>query len=408
MIPSRLLPVAAGLAILLRTALLPAQEMPAAPVGSWAGAVGPVDGVMVPDPAGLPVEFFDQGIAGTLSVRFGKPSRRAPHGTYTAVLQLQHGDGTVRLRHRGTPEADGSIDEVWSLRGRSPLQVAVSLARSPLDPAADFLQGTIRVGTSTHPVFLSPLAYHARFDPVPSEVEGTFNFFLLDDAINLGSGTGQATVRSSGSVRLRGSDGDGTRFSANVPLLRTGAGRPFFAMTTRAGRDGLVGGWAAWSPASEVSDWEGRARFGVGGLRSSTLLMSAFSRPSRGEPSHPWTRGMLHLELGGDFFVANGGVSFDARSRLVVDPRSEGEKPGILNGANASGVSVDRIAFKANNGSVSGMVSYFHSPSPMEPSRRERGRLVGLLNPKTGMVHGAIKALRSTSLSGVFEIAPAE
>lgn len=368
---------------------------PLAPVGGWNGAAGLPGSTMVPDPAAVPAQFFEEGIAGRLQMTFAKPTRQSPRGSYSAQFVLFHGNRTFTYRHSAPLTGNTSLSGIWSAKDAPPL--SISLARSAMAPSADFFVGEVSVGASTHPVFLLPQRLHSK-NPMPSGTDGAQSLFLENIAIGSGIGFGSASISRTGTVKIAATLPDGTKATSSTDIL-FGGSTPFFVVAGPAGKSGFLGGWAKRDPSSPDSDWSGHAKLSAF-IPSARFFLSAYSRPA-GTPLFPTASAMLDLQMNPDFFIANGRVAYDARKSTFRPPAGN-----TLDGANAYSVALQTLSLNPANGLATGSVTYFYISSPTVPARRETAFLTGILNRKTGEILGRTAAKRSVSVSGPLLVTP--
>lgn len=359
------------------------------PVGRWSGAAGVPGATMVPDPLKVPVEFFEEGLAGRLQLSISAPSAKAPQGAYTAQFALRHGNQTLAFRHKGTLGENGSISATWSASG---VPAQVTLTRSPMAPDAAFLYGTATIGATSYPIFLLPETFGAKA-PLPAGVDGAFTLFLHDPALSSGTGFGTASISKAGAVKISAALSDGTKTTQSSAILLGGT-TPFLVAAAPVGRTGYLGAWALRDITLEDCDWNGYALQSAAPRR---LLLASYPKPAPSLPSFPSSSAMLDLQLSPDFPVANGQLAFDGKSRFL---------PVFLNGANAWGVSLLSLTLNPSTGAATGRIEYFYTPSPNSDALRETASLSGMLNRKTGEIHGLIQARRALGLSGPFQVTP--
>jgi hypothetical protein len=379
--------------------LLPRALLHAAatlPIGPWGGAAGVPTATLVPDPATVPVEFFEEGLAGRLQLTLAAPSTKAPLGAYTAQLTLFHNNQTLSCRHSGSPSANGTISGIWTSKNGP--SVAVTLARSPMDPAAPFLVGEAAIGSSRYPLFAAPQTITAK-NPLPLGVDGPHSLFIQNIAIQSGTGFGTATIARAGTVKIAATLPDGSKATLSTSILLGGA-TPYLAAAGPAGRTGFLGAWALRDTSSPDSDWAGHALLAPSTPSSARFTLAASPKPLRGQSIFPSATGMLDLQLNPDFFAANGQLAFNGKAFRASSLGA------ILDGANAWGVALRSLTLNPASGAASGRVEYFFIPSPTTPARRESATLTGILNRKTGEIHGRISARRSATLSGPFQVTP--
>jgi|GEM_PF-4444665 len=365
------------------------------PVGPWSGAAGVPGSSMLPDPAAVPVEFFEEGLAGRLQITLAKPSAKAPHGAYSAQLALLHGNQTLSYRHSGMVSANGTISETWISKTGPSLRI--SLARSPMGPEAAFLVGEATLDSTRYPLFALPHTITAK-NPLPLGTDGPHSLFLQNIAIQVGTGFGTATIARAGTVKIAATLPNGTKATLSTAIL-LGGSTPFLAAAGPAGKTGFLGAWALRDTSSPDSDWDGHALISPSSAR---LLLAASPKPAKGQPAFPTATSMLDLQLNPDFFAANGQLVFDGKSRF----RTASSLGAILDGANAWGVSLLSLTLNPSSGAATGRIEYFYIPSPTSEARRETATLTGMLNRKTGEIHGRIQGIRSLSLSGPFQVSP--
>ena len=373
------------------------------PIGPWSGAVGPVGSTMLPDPSRPPVEFFEDGAAGRLSLTLASPTTTAPNGTYTAQLDLYNGTQAFTFRYKGSLKPGGGIQDIWVSSGKTPASISISMNRSVMGPEAAFLTGEAVLSGSRYPVFAMPHLFTSK-NPLPASVAGAFAFFLHDQLGSRGTGFGSATITPVGGVKLAGTSGDGSKFTQSSNILYTG-GQHFFASAGLVGKTGFIGAWALRDPSFVDSDWSGYARHGQSSTYVTRVILSSNTRPA-GQSALSWTAGSLHLELNPDFFAANGDVTFDGKSRFTPVGLDYGQSRGILNGANARGAQHQSLQLKLSTGPATGSVEYYYIPSPTSIALREKATLSGALNKKSGEIHGRIQAARNPLLSGPFQVSP--
>jgi len=375
------------------------------PSGAWSGAVGPVGSTMVPDPTRPPVEFFEDGIAGVISLTLASPTQSAPNGTYTAQLVLFHGSQSLTFRYKGSLKSGGAIQDTWVASGKTPASATISLNRSVMNPEAAFLFGEATLNGSKYPLFVMPQIFGSK-NLLPPAVHGNNSAFLHDLAGRMGTGYGSAKISPAGVVKLAGTTGDGLKFTQAASILLAG-GHHFFAAASPVGKTGFMGLWALRDSSFADSDWNGYALHGQSPIPSSRLVLAAYTPPLRGQSAIPWTTGSLHLELNPDFFAANGNVIYDGKTRFRSAPLQTGESSGTLNGANAWGVQLKSLTFNPSSGLATGLVEYFFIPSPTSEAVRQTASIAGALNQKSGEIHGRVVAKRNSALFGPFEVAPA-
>ena len=386
-----------ALAVSFSTSTVQATPLPG---GVWSGAVGPVGSTILPDPSRPPVEFFEDGIAGRLVLTLAAPTAAAPNGTYTAQLALYNGNQSFTFRHKGSLRADGGgVQDSWLSSGKPAASIFITLNRSVMNPEAAFLSGEATLNGATYPIFALPQVFSAK-TPLSSSVAGAFTTFLYDELGSGGTGFGSATIMAAGSVKLAGTTGDGSKFTQSSSVLLSG-GKHFFTVGGPVGKAGFIGAWALRDPSLADADWSGYSLHARSSIPVSRVSLSSYSRPTSGQSALPWITGSLHLELNPDFFVANGDVTYDGKSRFAAVGSS-----GILNGANANGLQVKSLQLNPSSGLVTGSVEYFYIPSPGSEARREMATLSGAINKKSAEIHGRIQARRNVALSGPFEIAP--
>jgi hypothetical protein len=385
---------------LLLAAALPvfASTPPPLPIGPWSGAAGIPGSSMVPDPDAVPVEFFEEGLAGRLQITLAKPSAKAPHGAYTAQLALLHGNQTLSYRHSGMVAANGTISETWSASSGPSLRV--TLARSPMGPEAAFLVGEATLGSIRYPLFALPHTITAK-NPLPLGSDGLHSLFLQNIAIQAGTGFGTATIARTGAVKIAATLPNGTKATLSSAIL-LGGSTPFLAAAGPAGKTGFLGAWALRDTSSPDSDWDGHALLSPSSPSFARLILAASPKPAKGQPVFPAANAMLDLQLNPDFFAANGQLAFDGKSRF----RTASTLGAILDGANAWGVSLLSLSLNPSSGAATGGIEYFFIPAPGTPARRERATLSGMLNRKTGEIHGRIQGSRALSLSGPLQVTP--
>ena len=364
------------------------------PVGRWSGAAGVPGATMVPDPSKVPVEFFEEGLAGRLQISISAPSAKAPQGAYSAQFTLRHGNQTLAFRHAGSLSQNGSISATWSASG---VPAQVTLTRSPMAPDAAFLYGTASIGATSYPIFLLPETFGAKA-PLPAGVDGAFTLFLHDPALSSGTGFGTASVSKAGAVKISATLSDGTKTTQSSAILLGGT-NPFLVAAAPVGRVGYLGAWALRDTSPEDCDWNGRA---LQSAASRRLLLAAYTKPAPGQPAFPSSSAVLDLQLNPDFFAANGQLTFDGKSRF----RANSSLGAILDGANAQGVELLSLTLNPSTGAATGRIEYFYIPSLTSDARRETATLTGILNRKTGEIHGLIQARRALGLSGPFQVTP--
>jgi hypothetical protein len=368
------------------------------PIGPWSGAVGPVGSTMLPDPSRPPVEFFEDGAAGRLSLTLASPTTTAPNGTYTAQLDLYNGTQAFTFRYKGSLKLGGGIQDIWVASGKTPASITISMNRSVMDPEAPFLTGEAVLSGSRYPVFAMPHLFTKK-SPLPASVAGAFAFFLHDQIGSRGTGFGSATITPDGGVKVAGTSSDGSKFTQSSNILYTG-GQHFFASAGLVGKTGFIGAWALRDPSFVDSDWSGYARHGQSSTYVTRVILSSNAKIA-GQSALSWTAGSLHLELNPDFFVANGDVTFDGKSRFTI----AGQSSVFLNGANPWGVQLKSLQLNLSTGLATGSVEYYYIPV-LTSELRVKATLSGALNKKSGEIHGRIQAARNPLLSGPFQVSP--
>lgn len=377
----------------------PLSANAALPPGRWSGAAGVPGATMVPDPSSVPVEFFQEGLAGRLQISISAPSSKAPQGAYTAKLTLRHGNKTLAFRKKGALAADGSISASWSASG---VTTQVALNRSPMAPNAAFLYGTATIDSTSYPIFLLPETFGAKA-PLPTGVHGGFTLFLHDPALSDGTGFGTASISKTGAVKISAKLSDGTKTTQSSAIL-LGGSTPFFVTASPIRPTGFLGAWALRDTSPEDCDWNGYA-LQTGDPRR--LLLSSFSKPAPNQPAFPSSSAMLDLQLNPDFFAANGQIAFDGKKRFFAGSGlSSHQQSAILDGANPWGVSLLSLTLNPSTGAATGRIEYFFISESTSMTRRESANLAGMLNRKSGEIHGFIQARRALSLSGPFQVTP--
>jgi hypothetical protein len=392
-------------ATMLSTACAFAQSIGASFPAAWSGAAGSSGALLVPAAGRSPVSLFEQGLAGRLRVLYTAPGGKSPQGAYSGTLTLYDNGSVLTVRGSGVPAADGSIDATWTSSGKSPASVQVRLSRLVTDPQAMLLQGTATVGPRQYPIFLLPESYgksapFAGDDSVPGP--GNSSFFLVDFLRATGSTTGSVVVDAAGVAKFTGILSDGAKFTATAPVL-VGGGRTFLAVAGPAGKGGFLGAWAHADRSQADSDWHGKGLVATGPQRVADELdfrLAGVTAPAAGTSPLPWSKATLHLEFEPYFFVANGTITFDGRSRFTADPEKSGDNARFLNGANGSGVRLNSLSLDARKGLVKGQMTHFSDGQVLAIN------LNGAVNPKSGVIEGRIAPRSAGQNSGFFDIIP--
>lgn len=377
---------------------------------AWSGAAGATNSLLLPDANRSPVGLFEQGLTGRVNVLYVLPGKKAPEGAYSGSLTLYDNGSVVTFRGSGTPGPDGSIVASWISSGKTPGTVGIKLARLFTNPQAPFLYGDATIGSRKYPLFIVPQTYSktapfAGSSTVPGP--GSQNFFVIHPRLATGTGTGFATIGTDGLAKFAGILADGSKVSASAPVL-VGGGTHFLALAAPAGKGGFFGAWAHGDRARADSDWRGAAMTAALGKpeRQGLQFLVSAVRSSAAGSSLPWSRGVLHIEFEliqpnetlPQKKLANGTVTFDGRSRLVPDPRTPGDKSGILNGANASGLAVLSLTLDGLKGIAKGKVTYFNGPAVLFSS------LTGALNYKSGVISGRMAPRSADETPGFFDV----
>jgi hypothetical protein len=370
---------------------------------AWSGATGATDDFLPPFADRFPVDLFERGITGRARVLYVSPGPKSPDGAYSGSLTIYDNGSVLTFRGSGVPAADGSIEATWTSSGKTPSSVGVKLSRLATGPQALVLQGEATVGLSRYPFFIVPEPYSktAPYDgssSVPGP--GTYSFFIEHPLLDTGSGSGFATIDSSGMAKFVGTLADGSKISLTAPILIAG-GKHILAAAGLAGKGSFFGGWALGDRTQTDSDWRGVAMTASAGPsvhEGLSFLLSYFDPAAA--PILPWSRGLMHLEFNPHFFVANGTVAFDGRTRFTADPRANvaDDDSRLLNGANASGVRINALTLDPRKGTVKGLIGH------MSGSAVFRSTLTGALNQKSGIITGRIAPQTDTDSPGFFDI----
>ncbi len=373
---------------------------------AWSGATGATDEFLLPLADRFPAELFEQGLTGRARLLYTAPGTKSPDGAYSASLTLHDNGSVLTVRGSGVPAADGSIDATWTSSGKTPGSVGVKLTRLVTDPQAPLLQGEATVGLRRYPFFLVPEPYskavpYAGSSTVPGP--GTYSFFIEHPLRATGTGSGFASISAAGMAKFAGTLADGSKVSLSAPIL-IGGGKHFLAVAGAAGKGGFFGGWAQGDRSQPDSDWHGvatTASAGQSAREGLQFLLSSFNPAAA--PFLPWSRGRMHLEFNPYFFVANGTLAFDGRTRFIAEPRADvpNDDSRLLNGANASAVRINALTLDPRKGMVKGLIGHMSGPAVL------RSTLTGALNQKSGVISGRIAPQTATDNPGFFDITDA-
>ena len=392
--------LASSLSLFLSDSALFAAPTP----GSWSGGVGLAGSLIAPDPTDVPVRFFEDGLCGGIVVTISAPSLQSPTGLYTGQVVLLSGSQVQTFRYSGNLSANGTISGQWPSSVKGAPSLSVTLAPSVMAPEAPYFVGEAVLLTQRYPIFILPQQFSAK-TPLPLGIAGSFSQFIDDPYTAAGTGTGSAKITSAGGVTLAGSTTDGVKITRSTVVLSVG-GKYFFVAPGALGKTGFWGGWASKRTSASDCDWDGFALQYPSNVSAARLFLAAYQPPSKGMSALPWTQGMLDLELGTDFFAANGALTFNGKSKFLANAFLTGENGSILNGANAWGVKLISLTLAPATGSVVGKIEYFYLSSYVSDAVRVTGVLSGLLNQKNGKILGRVQSDRNSALTGPFSVTP--
>jgi hypothetical protein len=229
--------------------------------------------------------------------------------------------GGVRSNFKGTFDASGNSTNAVTRKGLSSLQVLLQVL--DVTNGTDEIVGTVSDGVFTSDL-LAGLAVFSRVNPCP--FAGSYTFILqpaddTDPTVPQGFGFGTLTVSTTGSARMRGVLGDGTKMSSSVSVAADGTWPLYVSLYKNQGSciasvtidtNHLLAATANWFKPAVPTDHD----YPGGFTTSPNLTGALYVSPKNGGPS---IAGSGTLTLGGGnlesnlvktvVIAANGGVT---------------------------------------------------------------------------------------------------
>jgi hypothetical protein len=266
--------------------------------------------------AGLVIQSSSPSNAssGYISLALGKT------GSFTARLTM---DG-VRSSFKGTFDTSGNSTNAVTRKGLSSLQVILQLL--DVTNETDEIVGTVSDGVFTSDL-LADLAVFSRVNPCPFAGSYTFVVEPADDTdptVPQGFGFATLTVSTTGSARMRGVLGDGTKMSSSVSVAGDGTWPLYVSLYKNQGSciasvtidtNHLLEATANWFKPAVPKDHD----YPDGFTTSPNLTDALYVSPKNGGPSIAESG---QLTLGGGNLLSNivKSVIIAANGSVTVSP----------------------------------------------------------------------------------------
>ncbi len=263
--------------------------------------------------AGLVVDSSSPSNAssGSISLALGKT------GSFTARLMM----GGVRSSLKGVFDSSGNSTNTVVRKNLSSLQVILQLL--DVTNETDQIVGTVSDGVFTADLTAN-LAVFSRVTPCP--FAGNYTFILepaddTDPTVPQGFGFGTLAVSATGSARMRGVLGDGTKISVSAPIAADGTFPLYVSLYKNLGSciasvtmdtNHVLGAMANWFKPVSPLDHD----YPVGFMTSLNLTGALYVSPKDGGPS---IAGSGTLTLGGGSLQSNLGQERGHRCEWQCD-----------------------------------------------------------------------------------------
>lgn len=215
--------------------------------------------------------------------------KMANTGSFSATLTF----GGAHLAFRG--QFDDSGDYSTSLVTKLGLTLSISLHAESVN-GIDRITGTVSSGSFTSDLTANRSVFNAASNPA-TQFQSHYTLLLLPDSAAAdfpqGTGCGVLTVNAGGTIKLKGTLGDGTKIKQTAVVSQDGSWPVYIPLYARKG---LLSGWLTFTNVVGVSDLNGtltwtkpaqsNARFYRNGFTNSVTAEGArYTRPPAGTPA---------------------------------------------------------------------------------------------------------------------------